>query len=101
MKAILERAAKAGRAQLLVAGFASSRPDRVVWADRKWEWAALRYENGDFELQNYFLHQAGLFVTRTPPHVPKREQLFRFITSEFESSHRTRTAAMRAAAADA
>jgi hypothetical protein len=50
MKAILEQAAKAGRAQMLVAGFGSSRPDRVVWNDRKWEWAALRYENGDFEL---------------------------------------------------
>jgi hypothetical protein len=50
MKAILERAAKARRDQMLVAGFASSRPDRIVWPDRKWEWAALRYENGDFEL---------------------------------------------------
>ena len=50
MKAILERAAKAGRDQMLVAGFGSSRPDRFVWTDRKWEWAALRYENGDFEL---------------------------------------------------
>ena len=43
-------AAKAGRDQMLVAGFGSSRPDRFVWTDRKWEWAALRYENGDFEL---------------------------------------------------
>jgi hypothetical protein len=34
---------------MLVAGFASSRRDRIVWPDRKWEWAALRYENGDFE----------------------------------------------------
>jgi hypothetical protein len=50
MQAILERAAKAGRAQMLVAAFGSSRPDRVVWQDRRWEWAALRYENGDFEL---------------------------------------------------
>jgi hypothetical protein len=49
MRAILERAAKTGRDQMLVAGFASSRPDRMVWRDRKWEWAALRYENGDFE----------------------------------------------------
>jgi hypothetical protein len=49
MKVILERAAKAGRDQMLVAGFASSRPDRIVWRDRNWEWAALRYENGDFE----------------------------------------------------
>jgi hypothetical protein len=49
MKAILEQAARAGRDQMLVAGFASSRPDRMVWRGRKWEWAALRYQNGDFE----------------------------------------------------
>jgi len=49
MRAILEQAARTGRDQMLVAGFASSRPDRIVWRDRKWEWAALRYENGDFE----------------------------------------------------
>ena len=50
MGAILERAAKAGRDQMLVAGYASTRGDRFVWPDRKWEYAALRYENGDFEL---------------------------------------------------
>lgn len=50
MKALLERAAKAGRDQMLVAGFGSARPDRFVWPDRKWEYATLRYENGDFEL---------------------------------------------------
>jgi len=50
MKSILERAAKAGRAQMLVAGYASNRPDRFVWPDRKWEYATLRWENGDFEL---------------------------------------------------
>ncbi|MBL0373369.1 DUF1254 domain-containing protein [Rhizobium sp. KVB221] len=50
MKAILQKAAKAGRDQMLVAGFASSRPDRFVWPDRKWEYATLRWENGDFEL---------------------------------------------------
>lgn len=49
MKAILERAAKAGRAQMLVSGFASNRPDRFVWPDRKWEYATLVYQNGDFE----------------------------------------------------
>ena len=32
-------AAKAGRDQMLVAGFGSSRPDRIVWTDRKWEWS--------------------------------------------------------------
>jgi len=50
MKALLERAARAGRDQMLVAGFASKRPDRLVWPDRKWEYATLRWENGDFEL---------------------------------------------------
>jgi hypothetical protein len=49
-KKILLRAAKDGRAQMLVAGFASKRPDRFVWSDRKWEYATLRWENGDFEL---------------------------------------------------
>lgn len=49
MVAILERAAKIGRDQLLVSAFASNRADRFVWPDRKWEWATLRWENGDFE----------------------------------------------------
>lgn len=48
MKAILERAAKTGRDQMLVSAFASSRPDRMAWPDRKWEWAGLVSENGDF-----------------------------------------------------
>jgi hypothetical protein len=50
MKAILDIAARAGRKQMLVAGFGSTRPDRFAWMDRKWEWAALCHENGDFEL---------------------------------------------------
>jgi hypothetical protein len=50
MKAILERAAKTGRGRMLVSAYASSRPDRIIWADRKWEWAALVSDNGDFEL---------------------------------------------------
>jgi hypothetical protein len=50
MKAILERAAKVGRDQMLIAGYGSNRPDRVVWPDRKWEYATLRWENGNFEL---------------------------------------------------
>lgn len=33
--------------------FADRRPDRVVWPDRKWEWAGLRPENGDFAAQSY------------------------------------------------
>jgi hypothetical protein len=53
MKAILEKAARAGLAQMRAQSFANRRPDRVVWKDRKWEWAALRYEDGDFNTASY------------------------------------------------
>jgi hypothetical protein len=53
MKEILEKAAKAGLAQMRAQSFADRRPDRVVWKDRKWEWAALRYEDGDFNTASY------------------------------------------------
>jgi hypothetical protein len=49
MRAILERAAVMGSAHLRVESFADRRPDRVVWPDRRWEWAALRFENGDVD----------------------------------------------------
>src|SRR5215813_351990 len=49
MKVILELAAKAGRDQMQVSAFASNRPDRMVWKDRKWEWVGLISDNGDFE----------------------------------------------------
>lgn len=48
MKAILENAARIGNAQLRVQSFADRRPDRIVWDDRQWQWAALRFEDGDF-----------------------------------------------------
>jgi hypothetical protein len=50
MQAILERAANIGRDQRLITGFGSNRPDRFAWEGRRWEWAMLRWENGDFEL---------------------------------------------------
>jgi len=53
MTAILEKAAKTGNAQMRVESFGDRRPDRVVWPDRKWEWAALRFEDGDFNTPNY------------------------------------------------
>ena len=53
MKAILENAAKIGNAQMRVTSFGDRRDDRVVWPDRKWEWAALRFEDGDFNTANY------------------------------------------------
>jgi len=46
---LLTRAARQGRDEMLVAAFASRRPDRIVWPDRAWEWAGLRPENADFE----------------------------------------------------
>jgi hypothetical protein len=49
LQAILERAAKAGRAQLLVAAFDSIRPERLAWSDRKWEWLGLVPDRADFE----------------------------------------------------
>jgi hypothetical protein len=46
---MLTKAARQGRDEMLVAAFASRRPDRVVWPDSAWEWVGLRPENADFE----------------------------------------------------
>jgi hypothetical protein len=53
MRRVLEEAAEVGLAQLRAQSFADRRPDSVVWKNRKWEWAALRYEDGDFNTANY------------------------------------------------
>jgi len=53
MTAILEKAAKLGCDQMRVESFADRRPDRMVWPDRKWEWASLRFEDGYFTTANY------------------------------------------------
>lgn len=52
-KRILTEAAKIANAQMRVESFADRRADRIVWPDRKWEWAALRFEDGDFNAANY------------------------------------------------
>jgi len=49
MKGILANAAKAGRDQMLVSAFASDRPDRFAWKDRRWEWAGLLPDTAQFE----------------------------------------------------
>jgi hypothetical protein len=49
MRAILTGAARVARDQMLVSAFDSVRPDRVVWADRRWEWVGLVADDGDFE----------------------------------------------------
>jgi hypothetical protein len=48
LRRILEEAARVGNAQLRVQAFGDRRPDRQVWRDRQWQWAALRFEDGDF-----------------------------------------------------
>jgi hypothetical protein len=48
MTDILERAARTARNQLLVSAFASSRKDRMAWPDRRWEWAGLLANDGNF-----------------------------------------------------
>ncbi|HEY1782815.1 MAG TPA: DUF1254 domain-containing protein [Roseiarcus sp.] len=53
MSRILENAARSGNAQMRVESFGDRRPDRIVWPDRKWEWAALRFEDGDFNTWGY------------------------------------------------
>jgi hypothetical protein len=53
MKAILEDAAKLGSAQMRVESLSDRRSDRVVWPDRQWQWASLRFENGSFDTPNY------------------------------------------------
>jgi hypothetical protein len=54
LKAILERAARSGNAQMRVQSLADRRPDRIAWPDRKsWEWATLRPENGTFDTPSY------------------------------------------------
>lgn len=48
MKGTLERAAREGKAQMIVAAFADTRPERITWKDRKWEWVSYISDNGDF-----------------------------------------------------
>jgi hypothetical protein len=50
---ILEDAAKIANGQMRVQAFADRRPDRIVWNDRHWQWAALRFEDGDFNTETH------------------------------------------------
>ncbi|MCG7361427.1 DUF1254 domain-containing protein [Roseomonas sp. ACRSG] len=49
MRAVLERAARTGRDELLVSAFASDRADRLNWPDRQWEWVGLVPGSAQFE----------------------------------------------------
>src|SRR5215472_5887379 len=50
---ILANAAKLACGQMRVESLADRRPDRIVWPDRQWQWASLRFENGSFDTPNY------------------------------------------------
>jgi hypothetical protein len=52
MRAILERAARDGKAQMLAAAFDSPRSDRIAWSDRRWEWAGFISDNGNVEAES-------------------------------------------------
>lgn len=58
MKAILEEAARVGNVQMRVQAFSDRRPDRLVWKDRQWQWAALRFEDGDFNTETHLDSEA-------------------------------------------
>lgn len=49
MLSLLARAAAEADAQMRVQSLADRRPDRIAWADRRWEWVSLRPENAAFE----------------------------------------------------
>jgi len=53
MERILEAAAKLACGQMRVESLADRRLDRIVWPDRQWQWASLRFENGAFDTPNY------------------------------------------------
>ncbi|WP_099021807.1 DUF1214 domain-containing protein [Mycolicibacterium palauense] len=53
MTRILELAAKTANTQMRVESLADRSPEREVWPDRQWEWAALRHENGTFDAEGY------------------------------------------------
>lgn len=53
MRAILEEAAHVANAQMRVQSFGDRRPERLTWKDRQWQWASLRYEDGDFNTHDH------------------------------------------------
>src|SRR6185436_3235196 len=57
MRALLELAAKEGLDEMLVEAFASERPERMVWNDRRWEWVTLT-EDANFQVDSHIDLQA-------------------------------------------
>jgi len=77
---ILEEAARTGFAELRTYAYASRRPERVFWPDRKWEWLVLQpttAERGDFEAPTFLDLEARDFwffqAYGTSPAMGKRQ----------------------------
>ncbi len=49
MRRILERSSRTANARMRVQSLSDRRRDRLVWSDRQWEWASLRFEDADFD----------------------------------------------------
>jgi hypothetical protein len=58
MRVLLEMAAQMALDQMRVEGFASERPDRIVWPDRRWEWVGLVPDDANFETRDFLDLQA-------------------------------------------
>jgi hypothetical protein len=53
MRHVLEAAAHTALEEMRAEGFASERPDRLVWKDRQWEWASLITDDPNFETRDF------------------------------------------------
>ena len=49
---LLESAAKIAAGEMRVESFASRRPDRIAWDDRRWEWIGLVADNASFQTKD-------------------------------------------------
>ena len=58
MRHVLEAAAHTALEEMRAEGFASERPDRLVWKDRQWEWASLVTDDPNFETRDFIDLQA-------------------------------------------
>jgi hypothetical protein len=58
MRHVLEAAAHTALEEMRAEGFASERPDRLVWKDRRWEWASLVTDDANFETRDFVDLQA-------------------------------------------
>ncbi|MBX3020270.1 MAG: DUF1254 domain-containing protein [Bdellovibrionales bacterium] len=51
-KDMLTKAARTARDEMLVAAYSSTRPDRLAWGERRWEWVSLTPDSPFFDTQS-------------------------------------------------